>query len=51
MLFFGTVKINGYTEVMTVSLINMEGKTIYTIIFPLFLRIVSLLREYTLLIF
>lgn len=34
MLFFGTVRINGNTEVMTVSLINMEGRTVYDLELP-----------------
>lgn len=29
--FFGTVKIDGYTEVMTVSLYNLEGETLYSV--------------------
>jgi alkaline phosphatase D len=32
--FFGTVKIDGDTEVMTVALINLEGKTLYSVDLP-----------------
>ncbi|MBW4595858.1 MAG: alkaline phosphatase D family protein [Brasilonema angustatum HA4187-MV1] len=32
--FFGTVKIDGYTEVMTVALVNLEGKTLYSVDLP-----------------
>ena len=30
-LFFGTVKIDGETKQMTVSLINLQGKTVYSV--------------------
>ena len=29
--FFGTVKINSYSEIMTVALYNLEGKTLYSV--------------------
>ncbi|BAY46263.1 alkaline phosphatase [Scytonema sp. HK-05] len=32
--FFGTVKIDGDTEVMTVALVNLEGKTLYSVDLP-----------------
>ncbi|NJM71172.1 MAG: alkaline phosphatase [Scytonema sp. RU_4_4] len=32
--FFGTVKIDSYTEVMTVALLNLEGKTLYSVDLP-----------------
>jgi len=32
--FFGTVKIDGATEVMTVALHNLEGKTLYSVDLP-----------------
>lgn len=32
--FFGTVKINSYTEIMTVALYNLEGKNLYSVDLP-----------------
>ncbi len=32
--FFGTVKIDSNTEVMTVALINLEGETLYSVDLP-----------------
>jgi alkaline phosphatase D len=32
--FFGTVKIDGASQVMTVALHNIEGKTLYSVDLP-----------------